>query len=191
MFQITFKNQLPFWRVDLSAFIMSLFTHVLACLFGIGSWVAINGMWVELPLIVPPFLRVGTCPPTSQSLSRWPTSGLSSSRSCIASDRVFWTSGLLSTPCDSRCVGHLPPGVPLEPHTYFWRRQTQRCPTVPQLSAVCGGLHLVCHLSTLHDASTASVPHHLLHWRGSKRPGPSTGGSYPRRRGGPLQKCQC
>ncbi|XP_016391242.1 solute carrier family 52, riboflavin transporter, member 3-B [Sinocyclocheilus rhinocerous] len=32
---------------------MSLFTHVLACLFGIGSWVAINGMWVELPLIVP------------------------------------------------------------------------------------------------------------------------------------------
>lgn len=39
--------------MDLSAFIMSLLTHVLACLFGIGSWVAINGMWVELPLIVP------------------------------------------------------------------------------------------------------------------------------------------
>ncbi|XP_030637431.1 riboflavin transporter 2-like isoform X2 [Chanos chanos] len=32
---------------------MTLVTHVLACLFGIGSWVAINGMWVELPLIVP------------------------------------------------------------------------------------------------------------------------------------------
>ncbi|XP_052000598.1 solute carrier family 52, riboflavin transporter, member 3-B-like [Xyrauchen texanus] len=32
---------------------MSLLTHVLACLFGIGSWVTINGMWVELPLIVP------------------------------------------------------------------------------------------------------------------------------------------
>ncbi|XP_035263332.1 riboflavin transporter 2 [Anguilla anguilla] len=31
---------------------MSFFTHVLACLFGMGSWVAINGMWVELPLIV-------------------------------------------------------------------------------------------------------------------------------------------
>lgn len=31
---------------------MSLLTHILACLFGIGSWVAINGMWVELPLIV-------------------------------------------------------------------------------------------------------------------------------------------
>uniref|UniRef100_A0A8C2C7S6 Riboflavin transporter n=1 Tax=Cyprinus carpio TaxID=7962 RepID=A0A8C2C7S6_CYPCA len=53
VFQITFKNQLPCRHVDLSAFIMSLFTHVLACLFGIGSWVAINGMWVELPLIVP------------------------------------------------------------------------------------------------------------------------------------------
>lgn len=35
-----------------SACIMSLLTHVLACLFGMGSWVAINGMWVELPLIV-------------------------------------------------------------------------------------------------------------------------------------------
>ncbi|XP_077577853.1 solute carrier family 52, riboflavin transporter, member 3-B [Stigmatopora nigra] len=32
---------------------MSLLTHILACLFGMGSWVAINGMWVELPLIVP------------------------------------------------------------------------------------------------------------------------------------------
>ncbi|XP_062848185.1 solute carrier family 52, riboflavin transporter, member 3-B [Trichomycterus rosablanca] len=32
---------------------MSVLTHLLACLFGIGSWVAINGMWVELPLIVP------------------------------------------------------------------------------------------------------------------------------------------
>ncbi|KAL6488859.1 hypothetical protein MHYP_G00026000 [Metynnis hypsauchen] len=32
---------------------MALLTHVLACLFGIGSWVAINGMWVELPLVVP------------------------------------------------------------------------------------------------------------------------------------------
>lgn len=32
---------------------MSLLTHLLSCLFGIGSWVAINGMWVELPLIVP------------------------------------------------------------------------------------------------------------------------------------------
>lgn len=31
---------------------MSLLTHVLACLFGMGSWVAINGMWVEIPLIV-------------------------------------------------------------------------------------------------------------------------------------------
>lgn len=29
-----------------------MLTHVLACLFGIGSWVSINGMWVELPLIV-------------------------------------------------------------------------------------------------------------------------------------------
>ncbi|KAF1387557.1 hypothetical protein PFLUV_G00081100 [Perca fluviatilis] len=35
------------------ASIMSLLTHVLACLFGMGSWVAINGMWVELPLVVP------------------------------------------------------------------------------------------------------------------------------------------
>ncbi|XP_053303116.1 riboflavin transporter 2 [Pleuronectes platessa] len=32
---------------------MSLLTHLLACLFGMGSWVAINGLWVELPLIVP------------------------------------------------------------------------------------------------------------------------------------------
>uniref|UniRef100_A0A674JU70 Riboflavin transporter n=1 Tax=Terrapene triunguis TaxID=2587831 RepID=A0A674JU70_9SAUR len=32
---------------------MALVVHVLACLLGTGSWVAINGMWVELPLIVP------------------------------------------------------------------------------------------------------------------------------------------
>ncbi|XP_006011166.1 riboflavin transporter 2-like [Latimeria chalumnae] len=31
---------------------MALIVHVLACLFGMGSWVAINGIWVELPLMV-------------------------------------------------------------------------------------------------------------------------------------------
>lgn len=32
---------------------MSLLTHLLACLFGMGSWISINGLWVELPLLVP------------------------------------------------------------------------------------------------------------------------------------------
>nr|XP_033785791.1 riboflavin transporter 2-like isoform X2 [Geotrypetes seraphini] len=32
---------------------MALEVHLLACLLGVGSWVAINGVWVELPLIVP------------------------------------------------------------------------------------------------------------------------------------------
>lgn len=27
-------------------------THLLACIFGTGSWMAINGVWVELPLLV-------------------------------------------------------------------------------------------------------------------------------------------
>ncbi|XP_051835472.1 solute carrier family 52, riboflavin transporter, member 3-like [Antechinus flavipes] len=31
---------------------MSLFTHILICIFGSGSWIAINGLWVELPLLV-------------------------------------------------------------------------------------------------------------------------------------------
>ncbi|XP_069771187.1 riboflavin transporter 2 [Narcine bancroftii] len=32
---------------------MALAVHGLAALFGMGSWIAINGLWVELPLIVP------------------------------------------------------------------------------------------------------------------------------------------
>ncbi|XP_062385511.1 riboflavin transporter 2-like [Sardina pilchardus] len=32
---------------------MSVLTHVLVCLFGLGSWVTICGLWVELPVIVP------------------------------------------------------------------------------------------------------------------------------------------
>lgn len=31
---------------------MSVLAHLLACLFGTGSWISINGLWVELPLIV-------------------------------------------------------------------------------------------------------------------------------------------
>ncbi|OPJ84976.1 solute carrier family 52, riboflavin transporter, member 3 [Patagioenas fasciata monilis] len=31
---------------------MALLTHLLACAFGMGSWVTINGLWVELPLLV-------------------------------------------------------------------------------------------------------------------------------------------
>ncbi|XP_012610762.2 solute carrier family 52, riboflavin transporter, member 3 [Microcebus murinus] len=31
---------------------MALLIHLLVCVFGMGSWVAINGLWVELPLLV-------------------------------------------------------------------------------------------------------------------------------------------
>lgn len=31
---------------------MAVLVHILACAFGLGSWVAVNGLWVELPLIV-------------------------------------------------------------------------------------------------------------------------------------------
>ncbi|XP_067410683.1 solute carrier family 52, riboflavin transporter, member 3 [Emydura macquarii macquarii] len=31
---------------------MALLTHLLACAFGTGSWAAVNGLWVELPLLV-------------------------------------------------------------------------------------------------------------------------------------------
>ncbi|XP_029011983.1 solute carrier family 52, riboflavin transporter, member 3-A [Betta splendens] len=31
---------------------MALPVHLLACAFGLGSWVAVNGLWVELPLMV-------------------------------------------------------------------------------------------------------------------------------------------
>ncbi|XP_005072582.1 solute carrier family 52, riboflavin transporter, member 3 [Mesocricetus auratus] len=31
---------------------MAFLTHLLVCAFGMGSWVAINGLWVELPLLV-------------------------------------------------------------------------------------------------------------------------------------------
>ncbi|XP_023266266.1 riboflavin transporter 2-like isoform X1 [Seriola lalandi dorsalis] len=46
------SEHLHFLICLIPASIMSLLTHGLACLFGMGSWVAINGMWVELPLIV-------------------------------------------------------------------------------------------------------------------------------------------
>ncbi|XP_038654585.1 riboflavin transporter 2-like [Scyliorhinus canicula] len=37
----------------MQAITMALMVHVLAAVFGMGSWIAINGLWVELPLIVP------------------------------------------------------------------------------------------------------------------------------------------
>ncbi|XP_073185978.1 riboflavin transporter 2-like isoform X2 [Lepidochelys kempii] len=40
-------------RPSVPAEAMALVVHILACLLGTGSWVAINGMWVELPLLVP------------------------------------------------------------------------------------------------------------------------------------------
>ncbi|KAG8541906.1 hypothetical protein GDO81_028008 [Engystomops pustulosus] len=32
---------------------MAVILHLLSCLLGLGSWIAINGVWVELPLLVP------------------------------------------------------------------------------------------------------------------------------------------
>lgn len=48
---IYFRNS--FWILPKETSHMSVLTHVLACLFGMGSWVTICGLWVELPLIVP------------------------------------------------------------------------------------------------------------------------------------------
>lgn len=47
------KPQFPlfqsfFWLISS----MALLIHILACAFGLGSWVVVNGLWVELPLIV-------------------------------------------------------------------------------------------------------------------------------------------
>lgn len=77
-------------------------THLLVALFGMGSWAAINGVWVELPLVVkdlpegewqragkmgcsrsslsllplmcaPPSLQVGASPRISLCLWHWGT----------------------------------------------------------------------------------------------------------------------
>lgn len=40
------------WRDFFSNNKVSWPTYVLICLFGLGSWVAVNGLWVELPVLV-------------------------------------------------------------------------------------------------------------------------------------------
>lgn len=41
---------------------MAFLVHVLTCAFGLGSWVAVNGLWVELPLIVNTLPEAWTLP---------------------------------------------------------------------------------------------------------------------------------
>lgn len=41
---------------------MSFLVHFLTCAFGLGSWVAVNGLWVELPLIVNTLPEAWTLP---------------------------------------------------------------------------------------------------------------------------------
>ena len=40
------------WKAFLSKEGISWPTYALICLFGLGSWVAVNGLWVELPVLV-------------------------------------------------------------------------------------------------------------------------------------------
>uniref|UniRef100_A0A8C6XZ72 Riboflavin transporter n=1 Tax=Naja naja TaxID=35670 RepID=A0A8C6XZ72_NAJNA len=47
------KKDTPERPISLISMVMGLVVHLLVCLLGTGSWVAINGVWVELPLIVP------------------------------------------------------------------------------------------------------------------------------------------
>uniref|UniRef100_A0A8C1SPI3 Riboflavin transporter n=1 Tax=Cyprinus carpio TaxID=7962 RepID=A0A8C1SPI3_CYPCA len=126
---------------------MSLFTHVFACLFGIGSWVAINGMWVELPLIVPSIPEGWYLPSYLTIIIQMANIG----------------------PLFITLMHRFRPGVLDERPVIYTIVTVGVVATFLLLPAVCGGLHLVRHLSSLHDASAASVPHHLLHWRGSKR----------------------
>lgn len=41
---------------------MAFLVHVLTCAFGLGSWVAVNGLWVELPLMVNTLPEAWTLP---------------------------------------------------------------------------------------------------------------------------------
>jgi len=74
----------------------NLLLDLLACLFGISSWVSINGLWVELPLLVqrlpegwklPSYLsvivQVANLGPISYALLKWATRGRVPDKLCI------------------------------------------------------------------------------------------------------------
>lgn len=150
---------------------MAFLIHLLVCTFGMGSWVAINGLWVELPLLVaelpegwylPSYLTViiqlandapcwSPCSITSglAASPRWPSSPL----------------GWAPSPAPSPSSGTSLPGC--------WAAGTAS-PLGPHLLPGPGGLHLLCHLPALHEQAAHLLPHHLfvgeglsvscLHW---------------------------
>jgi len=74
----------------------NILLDLLACLFGISSWVSINGLWVELPLLVqrlpefwklPSYLsvivQVANLGPITYAILKWLTKGKVSDKLCI------------------------------------------------------------------------------------------------------------
>lgn len=163
---------------------MSVLAHLLACLFGTGSWISINGLWVELPLrcpwrLVPALLplclhpdgkyRSRFCQSDASIPSRCPQQNSHHirnhrSRHCSFLLRFFWKKTVV---------------VASAPHSVARH---------PKFLPLCCWLHVLCYLSTLHDAPETPLLVHLLRWRGCEWSPPCSSSTGPRCWGGKL--CQ-
>uniref|UniRef100_A0A4W3H583 Riboflavin transporter n=1 Tax=Callorhinchus milii TaxID=7868 RepID=A0A4W3H583_CALMI len=132
---------------------MALLLHVLSALFGLGSWVAINGLWVELPLLVPEtpegwylpsyltiLIQLANVGPLLVTLlHRFRPGWLPETRVVYA----IVCLGVVS------CLLHGAAGARLLP--------------------VAGGLHLLRHFPALHEPPASPLPDQLLHRGGPER----------------------
>lgn len=161
---------------------MSLLTHLLACLFGIGSWISINGLWVELPLIVPEIAEGSYLSVLIQISIFGPI---------FVTVMHRFRPGVLN----KTAVNHRPRHCSqllamflLEEDCGSSQYSSRCCPACPNFLPLCCRLHFLGHLPTLHDAPETPLLVHLLCWRGSEWPPPCTSGTGPRCWGGKL--CQ-
>nr|C1BKZ7.1 RecName: Full=Solute carrier family 52, riboflavin transporter, member 3; AltName: Full=Riboflavin transporter 2; Short=RFT2 [Osmerus mordax]ACO09700.1 C20orf54 homolog precursor [Osmerus mordax] len=140
---------------------MAILIYALACAFGLGSWLAINGLWVELPIIVttlpegwelPSYLTViiqlANLGPLLVTLmhklcpGRLKESVVIYTILCIGVLACFLLAFFLGR---DNCGGWGPAQRSLL-HHYF----------LPGTS----GLHLLSHLPALHDAAACPLHHH-------------------------------
>ncbi|CAB1321212.1 unnamed protein product [Coregonus sp. 'balchen'] len=127
---------------------MSLFIHILACLFGMGSWVSINGLWVELPLIVPQIPEGWYLPSYLSVLIQMANVG----PLFITLMHRFRPRALNET-----VVIYVIISLGMVASfllAFFWKETlVVRGPPPPYLLPLHCGLHLLCHLPALHDAT--------------------------------------
>ena len=139
------------WKEFFSKSEISWPTYALICLFGLGSWIAVNGLWVELPVLVKDAPEKWNLPSYLAVIFQLANVGpvIYALGNHLAPAKVHEKSAIPFI-VSIGAVACALLGFLLGRNKLHWRRKTQHCSLYPVVFLGHRGLHFLRGVSNFH-----------------------------------------